>query len=141
MTDAVVRVTRSLKADAEDVFDAWTNADRLQQWLCPDPGIVAEATCDPVVGGRYRIVKIFESGADTVTGEYLIVDRPHLLVFTWAADSTHGRTTRVTVTLRPEGATTEMTITHEQLPGGDFRERATVIWSSIADKLAALLTP
>ncbi|MEY9964194.1 uncharacterized protein YndB with AHSA1/START domain [Streptacidiphilus sp. MAP12-16] len=140
MTKAVVQVTRSLKAGAEDVFDAWTDAGRLQQWLCPDPGIVAEAACDPVVGGRYRIVKVFESGADTVTGEYLVVDRPHRLVFTWTADSTQGQTTQVTVTLRPEGDTTEMTITHERLPSGDFRERATVNWGSVADRLAALLS-
>jgi uncharacterized protein YndB with AHSA1/START domain len=140
VSETVVRVTRTLKASPEQVFDAWTNADRLQQWLCPDPGFVAEATCDPVVGGRYRIVKILDSGADEVTGEYLVVDPPHRLVFTWAADTTLNRTTQVTVTLRPDGDATEMTILHERLPTQPIHDGAQRAWSSICDRLATLLS-
>jgi uncharacterized protein YndB with AHSA1/START domain len=139
VSDTAVRVTRTLKASPEQVFDAWTNADRLQQWLCPDPGFVAEAACDPVVGGRYRIVKILAGGADEVTGEYLVVDPPHRLVFTWAAGTTLGRTTRVTVTLRPDGDTTEMTILHERLPNQQIHDGAQRAWASILDRLSALL--
>ncbi|WP_127356915.1 SRPBCC family protein [Actinacidiphila soli] len=131
----VVRVTRTLKASPQAVYDAWTNADRLQQWLCPDPGIVAEAVCDPVVGGRYRIVKIFEAGADEVTGEYLVVEPPHRLVFTWTAGSTDGQATQVTVTLHPDGDATEMTITHERLPSRGIRNGAATAWADITDKL------
>ena len=140
MSETVVRVTRTLKASPEQVFDAWTDADRLQQWLCPDPGFVAEATCDPVVGGRYRIVKIFDSGADEVTGEYLVVDPPHRLVFTWAADTTRNHTTQVTVTLRPDGDATEMTILHERLPTQPIHDGARLAWTSICDRLTALLS-
>jgi uncharacterized protein YndB with AHSA1/START domain len=140
VSETVVRVTRTLKASPEQVFDAWTDADRLQQWLCPDPGFVAEATCDPVVGGRYRIVKILDSGADEVTGEYLVVDPPHRLVFTWAADTTLNRTTQVTVTLRPDGDATEMTILHERLPTQPIHDGAQRAWSSICDRLATLLS-
>ncbi|WP_055590345.1 SRPBCC family protein [Peterkaempfera griseoplana] len=135
----VVRVTRSLKATAQDVYDAWTDADRLQQWLCPGPGFVAEASCDPVVGGRYRIVKILDWGADEVTGEYLVVEPPHRLVFTWTADTTGGRATQVSVTLRPDGDTTEMTIVHERLPDRGRREGAAAAWADLAGKLERLL--
>ncbi|MGI8336051.1 SRPBCC family protein [Actinomadura scrupuli] len=131
----IVRVTRTLKATPQDVFDAWTSADRLQQWLCPGPGTVAEAECDPVVGGRYRIVKLFPDGVDEVTGEYLVVEPPRRLVFTWRAGSTGGHPTQVTVTLRAGGDTTEMTITHERLPSRGFRDRATPIWTEMAGKL------
>ncbi|MFC1402124.1 MULTISPECIES: SRPBCC domain-containing protein [Streptacidiphilus] len=139
MNESVVRVTRTLKASPEQVFDAWTDAERLQQWLCPDPGFVAEASCDPVVGGRYRIVKILASGADEVTGEYLVVDPPHRLVFTWAADTTANHTTQVTVTLRPDGDATEMTILHERIPTQPIQDGARLAWASICDRLAALL--
>ncbi|MBC6456805.1 SRPBCC domain-containing protein [Actinomadura sp. HBU206391] len=131
----VVQVKRILKASPEEVFDAWTDADRLQQWLCPDPGIVAEASCDPVVGGRYRIVKIFESGADEVTGEYLVVEPSRRLVFTWSAGSTDDQTTQVTVTLRPDDDTTEMTIIHERLPNLGVQGGARSAWASIAGRL------
>lgn len=133
--NGVVQVKRTLRASPEDVFDAWTDASRLQQWLCPEPGSVAEATCDPVVGGRYRIVKIFEDGVDEVTGEYLVVEPARRLVFTWAASSTEGRTTQVTVTLRPDGDTTEMTIIHERLPSPGVQGGALSAWTSIVGRL------
>lgn len=139
MSESVVKVVRTLKASPEQVFDAWTDAERLQQWLCPDPGFVAEATCDPVVGGRYRIVKILDSGADEVTGEYLVVDPPNRLVFTWAAGTTQNRTTQVTVILRPDGESTEMTIIHERLPSRPIHEGAQLAWASICDRLTTLL--
>jgi uncharacterized protein YndB with AHSA1/START domain len=148
----VVRVTRTLRAAPQDVYDAWTQADRLQEWLCPGPGFVSEATCDPVVGGRYRIVKVLTGGVDEVTGEYLIVEPPHRLVFTWTAGSTDGQPTRVTVTLgatRANGATgaesgggpwTEMTILHERLPTRRVHTGASAAWADLAEKLDAYLT-
>jgi uncharacterized protein YndB with AHSA1/START domain len=140
MTD-VVRVTRTLAAAPQEVYDAWTNADRLQEWLCPGEGIVAEAYCDPQVGGQYRIVKILAHGADRVTGEYLVVEPPHRLVFTWTADTTGGRRTQVTVTLGAAGGgdVTEMTITHEQLPDQNTHDGAQRAWVDIAGKLERYL--
>jgi uncharacterized protein YndB with AHSA1/START domain len=145
-THDVVRVTRTLRAAPQDVYDAWTRADRLQEWLCPGPGFVAEASCDPVVGGRYRIVKVLSHGVDEVTGEYLVVEPPHRLVFTWTAGTTDGQRTQVTVTLGATGAEsgdgpwTEMTILHERLPTRRVHEGAGAAWADVAGKLDAYLT-
>lgn len=153
-THDVVRVTRTLRAAPQDVYDAWTQADRLQEWLCPGPGFVAEASCDPVVGGRYRIVKVLAQGVDEVTGEYLVVEPPHRLVFTWTAGTTGGQPTRVTVTLGATAATesgtgtdpdsddgpwTEMTILHERLPTPGIQTGASAAWADLVEKLAAHL--
>ena len=38
MTDPsrpVVRVVRRLPASREEVFDAWLDAESLQEWMCP----------------------------------------------------------------------------------------------------------
>jgi uncharacterized protein YndB with AHSA1/START domain len=43
----VVRVTRTLRAPVTEVFDAWTDAGRLKQWLNPGPGTLAEAEAAP----------------------------------------------------------------------------------------------
>jgi hypothetical protein len=165
----VVRVTRVLRAPAAEVFEAWTDASRLRQWLNPGPGVLAEATADPVVGGRFRLVKLTSAGVDEVTGQYLVVDPPRRLVFTWRSpDSTGGAETRVTVELRPvpaepgdgapgdglpDGAAadwprpdgvageaaTEMTITHELIPGAMRRAGADRAWTAIAGRLAGHL--
>lgn len=131
----VVQVRRVLKATPLDVFEAWTDPRLLQQWLCPDPGVVGEVTCDPVVGGGYRLVMVFDHGAYEVTGEYLEVDPPHRLVFTWLTDRTAGHHTRVTVTIRPDGDLTELTITHERLPSDSYRDSARWAWSNVVDRL------
>jgi uncharacterized protein YndB with AHSA1/START domain len=137
---SAVRVTRVLKATPEDVFQAWTDPRLLQQWLCLEPGVVGEVTCDPVVGGTYRLVMVFDQGASEVTGEYLEVDPPHRLVFTWLTDRNAGRPTRVTVTFRPDGDLTEMTITHDRLPSDDYRDSAGWAWTNVVDRLDRTLT-
>lgn len=140
----VVRVTRTLRAPARDVFDAWTDAARLRQWLNPGPGTLAQAEADPVVGGGFRFVKLTADGVDEITGRYLVVEPPHRLVFTWQSPASTGDAeSRVTVTLRalptadPEGETTEMTILHERLPGAYYCEGARRAWTVIAGKLPA----
>jgi uncharacterized protein YndB with AHSA1/START domain len=142
----VVRVTRTLRAPARDVFDAWTDAARLREWLNPGPGTLAQAEADPVVGGGFRFVKLTADGVDEVTGRYLVVEPPHRLVFTWQSPASTGDAeSRVTVTLRalpaadPEGETTEMTILHERLPGAYYLEGARRAWTVMAGKLPAVL--
>lgn len=132
---SVVQVTRTVGARPHEVFEAWTDVDQLRQWFSPDPGVVAEASCDPVVGGGYRIVMLFDEGAYEVTGTYLVVEPPRRLVFTWSSDRTGGQDTHVTVTLEPDGEGTEMTITHERLPGREFQDNAPRVWTRIADHL------
>jgi uncharacterized protein YndB with AHSA1/START domain len=136
----VVQVRRVLKATPRDVFQAWTDPRLLQQWLCPGRGVVGEVTCDPVVGGQYRLVMVFDHGAYEVTGEYLEVDPPHRLVFTWFTDRTAGQHTQVTVTIRPDGDLTEMTIVHERLPGDRYRDSASWAWANVVDRLDRILT-
>ena len=136
----VVQVRRVLTATPRDVFEAWTDPRLLQQWLCPGPGVVGEATCDPVVGGTYRLVMVFDQGAHEVTGEYLEVDPPHRLVFTWLTDRTAGQHTQVTVTIRPDGDLSELTITHERLPSDRYRDSANQAWADVLDRLDRILT-
>ena len=46
----------------------------------------------------------------------------------------------MTVTLRGEGETTEMTILHERLPAAEYRDGARRAWTAIAARLPAYLT-
>jgi uncharacterized protein YndB with AHSA1/START domain len=112
-----VTVTRTLKAPQRDVFDAWTSADSLREWFFPG-AVVGEASCDPVVGGRYRVVGILPDGTEELAGEYV-----------------------VTVTLRPgdDEGTTDMTIRHERISDERFRLVVPDGWATVLDQLESYL--
>jgi uncharacterized protein YndB with AHSA1/START domain len=139
-TRPVVRVVRRLPASREEVFDAWLDAESLQQWMCPGTTRQIVAELDPRVGGRFRIVMSSEDGDTEHTGEYREIRRPERLVFTWISTHTLDRETLVTIELRVAGSETELTLTHERLPDDDARTKHEGGWRSIVDKLAAKLS-
>jgi uncharacterized protein YndB with AHSA1/START domain len=140
VSTTTVTVTRTLKARPQLVFDAWTSAESLQEWFFPRPGFVAEATCNPVVGGRYRVVGVMPAGAEEIVGEYVTIEPPHRLVFTFESRHAGEDTTLVTVTLKPgdDDETTDMTILHERI-SDRFGIAAPRGWGSMLDKLEVLL--
>ena len=133
---------RLLPASPDVVYDEWLDPDALADWMCPHPARCRGIESDPRVGGRLRI-DIEEEGAEFyVTGEYLALDRPGRLSFTWScstwADPSHGSV--VTVLLEPsEGGQTLMTIRHTLLPPG-LTDQHTRGWETIAAQLAAELS-
>jgi uncharacterized protein YndB with AHSA1/START domain len=137
---APVRVVRVLSAPPEEVFDAWTDAQSLAVWMCPGSVERAVAEVDPRVGGRFRIVMKGPDCDHEHTGEYLVLDRPRRMVFTWVSGETGGEATTVTVDLRPLGPDgTELTLTHEGLPDEAAAGRHRSGWGGILEKLAAAL--
>ena len=78
-------VTRTIKAPAHIVFEAWTKPDLLKRWWAPKSFGVSLFECeqDLRVGGAYRYA--FGRDANTpevFTGRYLEVDPPSRLVLT-----------------------------------------------------------
>ena len=139
-TTALVR--RLLPATPEVVYDEWLDPVALADWMCPRPARCRGIESDPRVGGRLRI-DIEEEGAEFyVTGEYLALDRPRRLSFTWACSTwpDPSRSSVVTVLLEPrEGSQTLMTIRHTLLPAGLADQHARG-WEAIAGQLAAELS-
>ena len=133
-----IRLTRKIAASAEDLFDAWTDPDSLAQWLVPIPGGSTRARVDARVGGSFHIDM---SGKDEVyphDGEYLRVERPRLLEFTWISRATNGERSIVTVELRPlDAGTTELILTHRLLPNRATADAHHEGWSRGLDRLVA----
>ena len=135
---AVVR--RMLPASPDVVYDEWLDPAALADWMCPRPARCRNVEMQPWVGGRLRI-DISDGGAEFwVSGEYLVLDRPGLLSFTWSCSTwpDPGLRTVVTVLLEPRGDDTLMTITHTLLPPGLAEQHASG-WAAIAEQLAAEL--
>ena len=136
---AVVR--RLLPAAPDVVYGEWLDPDALADWMCPRPARCRNVESEARVGGRLRI-DVEDGGAEfSITGEYLVLDRPHRLSFTWTCSTWPDPSLRSEVNVLLEardGGQTLMTIEHTLLPPElvDQHERG---WVTIADQLATEL--
>jgi uncharacterized protein YndB with AHSA1/START domain len=142
MNDAVtVRLQRVMPAAPEVVFDEWLDRESLREWMCPRPVRVVDVTVEPHVGGTVRF-DVDDSGTRVlITGQFLAVDRPHQLRFTWSNSNWPDPTTEsvVNVAFEPVGDDeTLMSIEHSLLPPAEF-ESFDNGWTLTFEQLAAVL--
>ncbi len=129
-----VRVSRKFAHSAEAVFDAWLNPAIAGKFLFATPtGVMKTVEIDARVGGRFNIVET-RDGEDAVhEGEYLEIDRPRRLVFSFG-DNIAFPTTTVTVEIVGTPGGCELTLTHEGVLE-DYAERTHGGWTMILDSL------
>ncbi|MCB2200968.1 SRPBCC domain-containing protein [bacterium] len=116
-----------IEADPEIVFPYFTQSKKLLSWL----GI--EATADPKPGGIYRVVVI---PSHIEVGEFVEVDPPNRVVYTYGHENDPDMppgSTRVEITLTPEGSGTRVRVVHSQLPEG--REHYDIGWTHYLERL------
>ena len=114
----VLVVRRVLPVERERVFAAWLDPASLATWMRPGESTDAIVEVDPRVGGRFRILMQQKQGGCGYEhqGEYLAIEPPSLLSFTWISAATDLRTTVVTVELHERDVGTELVLTHRRLP-------------------------
>ena len=108
---------RRLNATPGKVWAAWTDPQIIARWFGPASVKAGSerAEIDARIGGRFRVSFDMESGEHSeVGGVYREVVPNQRLVFSWAWHSTPERQSQVTVTLKPDGDGTLLTLTHEQ---------------------------
>ncbi|HUK60689.1 MAG TPA: SRPBCC domain-containing protein [Stellaceae bacterium] len=140
-------VTRMLDAPREAVFAAWTDPKQFAQWMGPGSIRAEIDALDARVGGTYRIVMRGTpnpAGMSIVSGVYREIVPPSRLVLTWAWEEdmlTHkaGHESLVTLTLRPVGGKTELTLTHERLESKGSRDSHAQGWEGCFEKLVKYL--
>ncbi len=131
---------RRLKAPPAKVFAAWTDPEKMTQWMGPGEIKTRRAESDLRVGGRYRIVMQAPNGEEyDVGGIYREVVANEKLVFTWAWKSTPERESLVTLSLKPDGDGTLLTLTHEQFADEESRDGHKQGWNSSLDKLESFV--
>jgi uncharacterized protein YndB with AHSA1/START domain len=135
----VLYMTRIIHAPRQEVFEAWTNAERVKHWMCPQGSSVSFVELDVRVGGAFRI-DMHIDGTDTVhTGIYREITPPEKLVFTWVSKHTLYRESLVTVEFFARGDTTELVLTQKQLPDEEAVQRHISGWTKLTEHLAASL--
>ena len=114
MTDVVVR--RFIAAPRERAFAAWLDPKSLVQWMLPGDVSNASVEADARVGGAFRIVMEHGRGGAEHWGEYLVIDPPSLLSFTWISAATNRLPSVVTIEFLERDSGTEIVLTHRGLP-------------------------
>jgi uncharacterized protein YndB with AHSA1/START domain len=142
----VLRLVRVLDAPPERVYAAWTDPALLRRWWAAEPGwTTPEATADVRVGGAYRLSMQGTDGiARTVVGEYLEVDPPRRLVYTWKWEAhgyraPDGGVTVVSVDFIAEGSSTRVELEQRDHADEAARDSHGRGWRGCLDSLERLL--
>lgn len=105
-----LEVRRLIARPADVVFQAWTTPSIMEKFMS-EPGTRVTAL-DLRVGGKYHIDMMYQGKSYAHDGEYLVIDRPRQLKFTWISAAAPGRTV-VTVNFVAKGQSTEVVLIHE----------------------------
>jgi len=133
-------VTHRYAAPPEAVFDAWLDPARARRFAFATPtGEMITAEIDPRVGGRFNFTDRRPDMGDVAhVGEYLEIDRPRRLKFTFAVPQFDPRGTVVTLDFKPVDGGTELVLTHDGvLP--EYAEGTPKGWAMILRGLEAVV--
>jgi uncharacterized protein YndB with AHSA1/START domain len=127
------QIEREVRVDAapETVFEFFTDPEKMVRWKG------TAATLDPRPGGVYR-VELNEQAI--AKGEYVEVDPPRRVVFTWGWEGDFAATppgsTTVEITLTPDGDATIVRLVHRDLPTPESVEAHAQGWDQYMARLA-----
>jgi uncharacterized protein YndB with AHSA1/START domain len=129
-------VEREVQIDAspETVFEFFTDPVKAVRWMG------TAATLDPRPGGVYRV----QIGPYTAIGEFVDVDPPNHIAWTWGWEndgmSTPPASTTVEMTLTPRDGGTLVTLVHSGLPSPESAEAHGHGWDQYMSRLAIAAT-
>jgi uncharacterized protein YndB with AHSA1/START domain len=110
---AVYERTIEIDASLETVWEFFVEPNKVMRWM----GIDVEL--EPRPGGIYRCNVI---PGHTALGEFVEVDKPRRIVFTWGWDGNEGvppGSSTIEAELTPEGNGTSVRFVHKNLPSAE----------------------
>jgi uncharacterized protein YndB with AHSA1/START domain len=130
---------------AERVFDAWLDVTLLGRWMF-GPTVreerIVRLALEPKVGGKFSLVVDRQGTEVDHVGEYLEIDRPRRLVFTWATRDSLPDTSRVIVEITPLEKGCDLKLTHEMgAQWAAFADKAAGSWTKMLTALERMFTP
>ena len=128
----VLTATVRIAASPADVFPYFIDPALLVQWI----GEWADLHPEP--GGRFAL----DIGKTPVRGEYVEIEPPRRVVFTWGVagkDSLPPGSTTVEIVLTADGSDTVVELFHHDLPAGELDSHLKG-WTAMLDRLVRLRT-
>jgi uncharacterized protein YndB with AHSA1/START domain len=132
-SESAITASVRIAAPPDVVFPYFTDPALAVKWIAD------AAYLDARPGGTFSV----NVRGNPARGEYLEIDPPHRVVFTWGIEGSGDLppgTSTVEVVLQPEGNETVVTLTHRDLPTPEFRRSHREGWSEFLGLLAALLS-
>lgn len=111
ISTTTLKMKREYNVKPERVFDAWLNPEMMKKWFFTLEGTNKVAQNDPKVGGGWEIVDHREGKDYRAVGEYLEIDPPKRLVFTFKMPQFSELEDTITVEIKEISAGCEMTFT------------------------------
>ena len=135
--DNRLEMIRVFNASRERVFEAWKQADQVQQWWGCEGTTRVESQIDFRKGGSFTH-KMYVTGCGEMsyTGIYDEIIEPEKIA--WHVDF-GGITGRVTVEFIAQGKQTKLTLTQEGFPGRDLCKIVSEGLTTAFDKLEQML--
>lgn len=147
MNKQVLKVEKRISADPARLFRAWLNVEDFSRWFLSGDMIgIDSVAMDPRPGGKFLINMTLDGKILPHEGEYITIDEPRKIVFTWRSHATENKDTLVTVTFTEvkafstsnglnEKPQTLVTLIHEELENDIQIKMHSQGWTNILEGL------
>ena len=131
-TETAVRREIAIAARPETVWEFLVQPEKATRWMGQ------AASLDPRPGGEYRVEVL---SGNVALGEFVEVDPPHRLVWTWGwTDESQSPvppgSTRIEVELEPDGDGTLLRFMHSGLPDAEATAKHAHGWDHYLERFA-----
>ncbi|WP_266202237.1 SRPBCC family protein [Pontibacter kalidii] len=135
-----VEVTYIYASQPEEVYSAWLDAQLAQQWFAPGLGETEPVQIDARAGGKFRIVQIREGQPVGHHGQYLALEKPNYLSFTWAMDDMED-VDIVKINIQPASGGSTVRLVHEMSEEWKaYADRTRQAWLTMMQKMDELIS-
>ncbi|MGA8220877.1 MAG: SRPBCC domain-containing protein [Candidatus Acidiferrales bacterium] len=144
-----LEIRRMFAASREKVFEAWTQREKVEKWMCRFPQAETRFAAADARPGGTNLMEVTTPDGTSYKQEITFreIRPPEKLVFSWDWEKfspsgqklgeQHG--TVVTVEFQPRGVFTEVFLTHEGFSNAEARENHNRGWNGCFDMLVEAL--
>jgi uncharacterized protein YndB with AHSA1/START domain len=139
--DRVIAEEIDIAASPESLFDAWTKAEHMTAWWRNEGEFFTERfESDLRPGGKWLVrFKMPDGSATGAHGEYLRVEKPTHLAFSWKADWDAGCATKIELEFHAIPGGTRVKLVHSGFDEAGWRDANKEVWHETLDWLRCYL--